>query len=372
MLRAPPPIGKSHPQAVRLCTGCHGFGQALLPVVHAGTQHKRVKGSQAARSLAPPRRRRQVPTAQNQRSVTLLVVVRAPWLIRSVILAPLSCFRRLRAAAVSRSLTSPCRRRAVRDPVAMTTGLPLRPIALAGNGRRDRDLARRGDLDLDARPGRQRLRGDLRRERDDRRAAARPPRRRAARGRRRRRGRGAGRNAATFGAADRGCAPVGEITTGGDVITQGSAVARRSARRPSGRWRRSTRSRRASCESDGSVGDAAAGHEAVHAAGNSALVDPLDREHADLADRLRPAVPLLEPERRQPPVGRDVGAGEVQPDARGVEPRGEVRPVGRAGASWTLTRRRPSARSPGCRTASGPVWPEMSIGSSGLLVTGRT
>ena len=71
------------------------------------------------------------------RSVTRLVVLRPPWVTRSVIRAPFRRFRFLRAAAVSRSLTVTVPARfAVADPVATTTGLPFGPGPSPARSRR--------------------------------------------------------------------------------------------------------------------------------------------------------------------------------------------------------------------------------------------
>jgi hypothetical protein len=61
------------------------------------------------------------------------MVLRPPWLTRSVIRAPFKRFRCFRAAAVSRTLTLTVPARfAVADPVATRLGLPLRRKVLAG------------------------------------------------------------------------------------------------------------------------------------------------------------------------------------------------------------------------------------------------
>jgi hypothetical protein len=65
--------------------------------------------------------------------VTRVVVVKPPWLTRRIIRAPFKRLRFLGATAVSRSLAVTVRARlAVVDPVATTTGLPLRLRILAG------------------------------------------------------------------------------------------------------------------------------------------------------------------------------------------------------------------------------------------------
>ena len=92
---------------------------------------------------------------------------------------------------------------------------------------------------------------------------------------------------------------------------------------------------------------------------------------ADLADRLPAAAPLLQLERDELAVRRDVGAAEVESAPREVIQGVKSVPYGAADAFCTFTVaplwaiiRLPN--SVGCSS------PETLIGSSELLVTGRT
>jgi hypothetical protein len=78
-----------------------------------------------------------------------LVVLRLPWLTRSVIRAPFNRVRFLRAAGVRRSLTVTVPARlAVAEPVATTTGFPLRPRTFAGTVPESFTLPARATLTL--------------------------------------------------------------------------------------------------------------------------------------------------------------------------------------------------------------------------------
>ncbi len=255
--------------------------------------------------------------SRGYRSVTTLFAVRGPCTIRNVSRAPLSRRTRLRPTEVSRSriVTVPAAR-ATLSPVATTTRLPRRPRRRAGTVPVIETFPAPLTFTLTGTPreaasafevifaGRLTFRAW---------SAAPPPGPGPGTGSEPGPGPelaggpgsvggGLGRNAATSAPPIDGCVPVGESTTGVLPITQGSSgvegVPATFTPPPS-----LHAIVPASGASDASRANPAAGTAQSTVAGTAGgLIDPLDREEADLADRLRVAGPLPRP--RLPPGAR--------------------------------------------------------------------
>ena len=282
-----------------------------------------------------------MPPQGTQRSVTVLVVVRPFWTIFSVIFGALELLQALLRGLVQAQLD---RHRAGalggRGAGADRDRLALLAHRLRGNGRGDRDLARPGDRDLDAEPGRREL--HLRREFATGAGAAGHDRRPEVGGAGGGGGETGGRKAAMFAPPIAPRLPVGEITTGAEPITPGRRPSW-ACPRPSGRRRRSTRRSRASWDTDASLATPVAGTKQSTAAGKSGT-RRCPRSRSGRSCRSSASAVQSSPRTPQLAVRGDVRPVQVEPDAGRPATRAKSSRMASPGAArrrpteWAITR----------------------------------